>query len=451
MAIDKQHAYIVKASLAVNPNPIKRLLDDVEIVRGIVGTTFGPVDRGSSMGWPRAQEAPAHEPGKHSILGKGDDWKLDGPEYKALLKKLDELVDLMAQGIRPEFVYTDHKKDELRKIQRVLQGKTRIFSACPLELLLLFRRYFGAWMLMVQTGKGQNGCAIGVNTHGEDWDLLARQIAMFKKFLAGDYEGFDQSLMALFFKRMVHDINQWYGDGPRHALIREMLFHEITNSRHIRAGDKDGWLYQWHSSMPSGNPLTAMVNSWYECSAQRIVYYMAGLENRDLPMEFKLRLWDNFDEHCFQISLGDDHVVGTSDYVHPWYNMKALERFLPRIGMRYTNPDKTPVDKESLPFEKVTFLKRYFRYDPVLRKYLGALDLDTVLETACWTKRGPTAETITRSNIQVVLSELALHPREVWDEWFPKLAKAVQDQLGDFLVADYRVEQAKTLNTPFVL
>jgi hypothetical protein len=449
MAIDKQHAYIVKAALAVNPNPIKRLLTEIEMVCGIPGTTFGPIDRGSSSGWPRSLDAPAHAPGKKFIFGDKE-WTLDTPEAKALFKKLKELIAMMEQGIRPEFVYTDHLKDELRKILRTLMGKTRVFSACPLELLLLFRQYFGAWILMMQTGKGQNGCAAGVNTHGEDWDLLARQLAMFKKFLAGDFEGFDQSLMALFFKRMVADINRWYGDSPANQKVREMLFLEITNSKHIRAGDKDGWLYWWHSSMPSGNPITALINSWYECSVERLIYFMGGLRS-NMDNEFKTRLWDNFDEHCFQIALGDDHVVATSDIVHPWFNMRTLEELLPRVGMRYTNPDKTPVDKESLPFEKVTFLKRYFRYDGTLRRYLGALDLDTILETACWTKRGSCAETITRSNVQVVLSELALHSRETWDEWFPKIAAAVQDKLGDFLVADYRVEQAKTLNTPFVL
>lgn len=451
IAADKQMAAIVRASYLVDNVPLKRLLSMEEAIKGIEGCPeFGPVNRKSSAGYKWSNHVPPNLNGKHAFFGM-DEWKLEGPHYEALIKEVNDTISDAVKGIRRLHVYTDHLKDERRKWLRVLMGKTRIFSACPLHLLLVFRIYFGAWMIMMIKGKIDNGCAVGVNTHGADWDILARQLKKFNNFMAGDYEGFDQTLMSTMFQAILKSINQWYDDGEENAKVREMLFLEITNSRHIRAGDKDGIIYEWHSSMPSGNPLTALINSVYQAMAQRIVYYNAGLE-ASITLEAKTKLWDSFDIFVFVCGLGDDHATGVDDHVASWFNMLAMQKYLPRIGMKYTTATKEEVKEPFIPFDEVTFLKRSFLYDPVQRRHLGALDLDTILETACWTKRGPEAETITKANVQVVLSELSLHPQKVWDEWMPKITQAVQQKLGVYVSdRDRSIVQARTLNTPFVL
>ena len=51
----------------------------------------------------------------------------------------------------------------------------------------------------------------------------------------------------------------------------------------------------------------------------------------------------------------------------------------------------------------VDFLKRKFRYEPLVDRYVAPLDLNVVLEEPCWTKKGTDAIEIAKTNVQTSL------------------------------------------------
>jgi hypothetical protein len=164
--------------------------------------------------------------------------------------------------------------------------------------------------------------------------------------------------------------------------------------------------------MPSGFPLTTEVNTVTNVS----VFYYAWV-----------RLHDNdtaslvfFDENVTVLAQGDDNIFETTpayaqSYTCAWIAMCARE-----FGMEYTAPDKGPARDYQVPLTEAHILKRGFRYEPVLGRYVGPLELDVVLETCTWT-RSSDYYGIGQENLDFTVRELSLHGKDVFDYWIPKL------------------------------
>jgi hypothetical protein len=78
--------------------------------------------------------------------------------------------------------------------------------------------------------------------------------------------------------------------------------------------------------------------------------------------------------------------------------------------------------------EDIEFIKRSFSYDRLSTLWLAPLRLDVVLEIPCWTKRKDSLNIVT-DNVTTTIRELSLHPKEVFDEWTPKIIKAYKDYI----------------------
>ncbi len=73
----------------------------------------------------------------------------------------------------------------------------------------------------------------------------------------------------------------------------------------------------------------------------------------------------------------------------------------------------------------------------MLNRYVGPLDLNTVLELPYWTDRKQPDETL-RANVDVCLKELSLHGIEVWNEWYPTI-QANCRRVGITVMADWEM------------
>ncbi len=67
-------------------------------------------------------------------------------------------------------------------------------------------------------------------------------------------------------------INDWYDDGEENARIRKVLWAEVYNSKHISGSN----VYWWTHSLPSGHPLTTIINSIYNNICFRICWLLLG-------------------------------------------------------------------------------------------------------------------------------------------------------------------------------
>lgn len=359
-----------------------------------------------------------------------------------LINRVKLQIAMMKKGIRPFFVFRDFLKDELRKQAKVDAGMARFISGSPLDYQMLCRMYFGAFSAFIQQGYTKNGTAIGLNPFHGDWHQFATILRQYAKFNAGDFARYDTSLHPEIMLAICDMINVWYNDGEENAQIRRLLFLEVVNSRHVFFDV----VYEWHGSEPSGHPLTAILNSIYTSIVFRLTYGHKNPKGKWAIVEF--------DDHCYFMGLGDDHVQANDEYAAAFMTPGNVKEIAERYGMSYTTAEKEEVTSATplLPFEKVTFLKRGFLYGQDFGEWCAPLALDTVLEMALWS-RGDTALERTRNVKQTfdhAVVELSLHPREVYETWSPKMFKAFKAEYRyEYPIQDYEVLRQKSRHPDF--
>jgi len=203
--------------------------------------------------------------------------------------------------------------------------------------------YFGQWCAAVMDGRILNEVGVGINPHGEEWNLLG-QTMKSDYMMCGDFEKYDGSLEPELLWAVLDLINDWYNDEHQH--IRRVLFAEIVNAVH-QAGNL---MYMMDHSNPSGNPLTAILNSVYQLVAMKYTMLSMGLLLSDIERKVKM------------IVYGDDNIMSV-DGGPEFLRLDELTRALKEeLGLSMTNADKNgpPVYTG---IDEVDFLGRKFRLE----------------------------------------------------------------------------------------
>jgi len=397
----------------------RRVYTLAEALRGIEGDpTFRALDRSSALGYPYTH--PKRDAFDENFLPVGG-------LGRRVLDDIGTTLSIVRGGQRPITLYTDFLKDERRPIQKVKDKATRLISACPMAYLAAFRMYFGAFMHSFSKAKGSNGTAIGVNVYNDDWnDVALRMISVAGgkdklNYGAGDYKAFDFTEHPDVHRIILKHIQDWYGDPPdsEPRVVREILWLDVVNSYHIRA-DR---VREWRSGLPSGHPMTTIINCIYNHIAFR--YAWVRLHDGDLTSLPHFR-----DNVCLFV-LGDDNVFSVSDaYVHEFTPVN-IGAYMAEMGLVYTSDTKDVTLGGMRLLRDVTFLKRRFIYDPHTVRFLAPQDLDSLLETVLWTKKKDAVE-IFKSNCRHTLRELSLHSPDVFDYWSSAIINCCTLDCNDF-------------------
>lgn len=402
-----------------------RILSFEEAVAGIPDDDFySGINVATSPGYPLNMDKSNREPGKKKWFTVNEDgsYDLSKDTCKELKTEVELVISKLENGERTQFIFADCLKDETRPWEKVMEGKTRIFSSCPLVYFIIVRMYFGAYQSWYMRNHTENGSALGVNPYSQMWHNLAMK---FKQFLendddigvgAGDYSSFDGSQLTQQQNEVLRIINKIYDD--EHSFIREMLWLEVTSSVHI----KDDIIYQWQGSLPSGHPLTPIINCMYNHLNLRYCWYRANNNNLSSMWEF-----DNF---VYVIVLGDDNAFSVHKSARSIFNEVTIGEFMKEIGMTYTTELKV---KAEIPLRKLTdisFLKRKFRAEPLVARYVAPLDLQVVLETSYWCNKNPNIYSITQDLVQNSIDELSLHGEEVFLANITKITKGIEKRMG---------------------
>jgi len=273
--------------------------------------------------------------------------------------------------------------------------------------------YFGSFAIFVHNNSINNGMVTAINPFSKQWD----QIAMGLKSMTpnqndpfvcdGDFSHYDGSMLTDFAWAILDIINNWYDD--EHQGVRQILWLEIVNSRHLF----NNIVYEWFGGMSSGNPLTLIINCMNNQLIHRYVFY-----------KHHSRLL-RFDDNVKLYVTGDDLAMAVSDKCKPTFNGVTIQKMMEEIGYTYTSADKT---SGVVPFKRlseITFLKRSFRYEKLLNRYLGCLDINSIIEIPLWTKNKESLA-IFESNLKEFFDELSLHNEKVWNQYALKYIKAVE-------------------------
>ncbi len=421
-------AQVVAARIFVADNGFAKpvVWDVMQAVLGIPGHQFSKsIPRQTSAGYPYS--AVSSKGGKKDFFGDGVEFEFTSPEWHALKATVEDMWQVLQtpEGKDLLIIFSDNLKDETLPREKV-DRKTRIFTGVPLDFYLIQRMAFGAFVEMLCEGRIYSGSCVGINVYSEEWDALHYEILRpGKHVVAGDFSGFDASqVYEIFDIILTHIIQPYYNDGEAMFQVRKNIIWIIAHSYHIR-GDV---VYQWSKNMPSGNYLTAILNTLY-CLVLLCGCYLVLHPSEDLYVAA-----EEYDSDVSAVSYGDDNVVGISDRAVSWFNQQTIALAMTQFGMVYT-PETKPSKDEVVIFTsrsitEVSFLKRKWRYEPYVDKIVAPLELSVILEIPMWTKRTFEAKKIVEDNVRVAIEELSYHPEDVFNMWAPRILKASAEHIG---------------------
>lgn len=393
-----------------------------QAVAGICGTSINGIPRNTSPGYPYVLSGHTN---KKKFFGKGDEYTFTSPECASLMTEVERILKDASRGVRNTHIFIDFLKDELRSLEKAEIGATRLISSAPLAYVIAFRMMFLSFTSAVQDTRIRNGVAVGINAYTE-WDYLANEMSSKgPDCVAGDFKGFDSSEQPDVHWAILDQINSWYDDGPDNAMIRKVLWMEVVHSRHL--GGLHGKLdtvYQWNKSLPSGHPATSIINSFYNLT----VFNMAWVDIMGVGQA------DKFWDMVYICVYGDDNILNISSQVSGSFNQNTISVVMSNYGMTYTSENKVELVGDTRTLQEISFLKRGFRFDSYLHKYVGPQDLDSILYVPYWCKNKSMLDEVTLHNVEFTYLEMSLHPPDVWDN----LAHQIRDSVKDEMDADPR-------------
>lgn len=391
---------------------------------------FDSIPRNTSAGYPYVLDPVAGYHHKQWFFGKGDDYDLTRPACVKLREECLEILEKAKRGERSYLPFIDVLKDETVSHAKAAIGKTRLVSAAPLHLTIVTRMLFMPFSKWMMDNRGLNCSAIGANPY-EEWDFFARNLkSKGPAVIAGDFSGYDSRQLSVVLLAICDMINDWFDDGPELRLARLTIFQEVINSIHI-SGDT---VYQWASKLPSGHPLTGILNTLQT----NILLMLCWV---DLNPQGEKGL-ENYWNEVYPLGFGDDHILNVSQEALAYYNFPAIQASMSKWNQIYTDETKGVANYLSKSLEESGFLKRGFRYEERIRRYVAPLALESILDMLNWYTEGPERTFVQQTNVETALRELALHDRETFDIWSKKILSAARNYL-QFVppVVNYRLLQ----------
>lgn len=394
---------------------VARVFTFEEAVLGNSEYKFRSIPRDTGAGYPYVLD---RLDGKKSFFGTGEHYDLTGAKCGDLRTRVAHVIDAAKRNERLSHVFMDFLKDELRSWAKVDAGATRLISASPLDYALCIRMYFGHYTAEVMHHNVGTGYGPGVCVYTDADRMFNHLTSLGPDVFAGDFRLFDSSEMPLFLWELLHSINRWYrkrGGTEEDDRVRTVLFLELVHSRHIGGeGFNQRFIYQWSKSLPSGHPLTTIINSMYSLTLLVLGYmYCTG----DLT---------NFWLNVAPLVYGDDNVANTHPDVTPKFNQVTMASVMAKhFGLTYTADRKDAGLATGTGIFDVTFLKRSFRLESDF--VLMPLDKDSFLYTFYWVRNPRLYKKIMGDNFETALEELSMHESDLWAKYATTLRTALEE------------------------
>jgi len=268
---------------------------------------------------------------------------------QTFVKRLTDLEENLKVGIiknSPLWVATI--KDELRKIEKVKQGKTRIFEQPSLEYTMLVRKYFGSFLNYIRKNPGfVTHSAIGID-YEVAWKSIFDYLCSKSKYgFDVDYTNYDGSVspQAFEFYRRVTD--EYYGDR---CPVRHGLLYILQNS-YVLVGFN---LMKTELGNKSGNPMTDVFNS---ITNVYILYasYLNGRVSVGLSPDFT-----DFHRDVALLTYGDDVIISADCNTLKYFNRQSVSETTTKLGFIATSADKSGNLQKFENLLELQFLKSKF-------------------------------------------------------------------------------------------
>nr|UPO81504.1 polyprotein [Foot-and-mouth disease virus] len=313
-------------------------------------------------------------------------WALQGKRRGALIdfengtvgSEIEQALKLMEKK-EYKFTCQTFLKDEIRPMEKVKAGKTRIVDVLPVEHIIYTRMMIGRFCAQMHSNNGpQIGSAVGCNPD-VDWQRFGTHFAQYKNVWDIDYSAFDANHCSDAMNIMFEEVfREEFGFHPNAVWILKTLInteHAYENKRITVEG-----------GMPSGCSATSIINT-----ILNNIYVLYALRRHYEGVELS---------HYTMISYGDDIVVA-SDYD---LDFEALKPHFKSLGQTITPADKS--DKGFVlgqSITDVTFLKRHFHLDYETGFYKPVMASKTLEAILSFARRGTIQEKL------ISVAGLAVH------------------------------------------
>nr|QDY92378.1 polyprotein [Pink-eared duck picornavirus] len=266
--------------------------------------------------------------------------------------RLADALDLHGTG----HPFVTFKKDELRPLDKIKLGKTRLIECSSFNDSVVLRQKIGRIMEQFVSNCGTKiGSAIGCNPD-KHWTQFYDEFRGLQVY-AFDYSNFDASVPGCLI-RSLNLIFLKFGVDIGKELDHIALSHHIYE-------DMD---YIIEGGMVSGSAGTSLFNT---------------MCNNVMVRTFLLEAYDSIDLSALKVlAYGDDLIIG---YPHQ-LDCSLLVQVAKNYGMTLTPPDKGEVFPKP-GIENVTFLKRRFVPDKIYSMLIHPVyPLDEAVESLLWTR-----------------------------------------------------------------
>lgn len=397
-------------------------LNEKETLLGIPGEKFmDAIKLNTSIGFPMGGSKR-----KHVLeLPPDDVYECNREFTPEIMAEIHEVEEKFRKGERAFCIAKACKKDE---ILPVAKEKCRIFYGNTIALTYLVRKYYLPVLRFLQMNSLVSECAVGVNSHGPEWEVLYQHMIAHGKdrIFAGDYSKYDQrmpSQLTAAALRICIDIARAMGYSEEDLRIMEVMAGEIVFPYIAFNGDLISLSEGTHIS---GNSLTVIINSIVGSLNLRCFYYHVYPSDPT----------GSFRRFVNIITYGDDNK-GSVSAARPKFNIKACSEFLAQYGQIYTMPDK---ESELVPYmhdDDAEFLKRKSVYHDNLECHVGALDENSIFKSLhCYMrpKGCPlTCEEAVAQNIDGALREWFNHGPDVYAARREQMSMIAQEHKIDHL------------------
>lgn len=325
-----------------------------------------------------------------------------------IVAEIGRCLERYKRGERAYVIAKACKKDEV-----LSKPKCRIFYGNGIALTFLVRKYFLPILRVMQFNPKISECAVGINSHGPEWQELHDHIFTFgeDRLIGGDYGKYDQKLpsqLIMAALRVMIDFARECNYDQEDLDVMEAMIGDIVYALIAFNGDLISLSEGTHIS---GNSLTVIINGICGSLNLRCFFYMNyPFATFDERMKFR--------DFVKLVTYGDDNIGSVSKAISR-FTIKGASEFLASYGQTYTMPDKESELLDFLPAEDFEFLKRKSVYHPDLGVHVGALiDKSCFKMLHCFLrgKNAPlTEEHASAQNIDTALREWFNHGRDVYE------------------------------------
>jgi hypothetical protein len=263
---------------------------------------------------------------------------LDFDEKKlrpVLQQRCDEIWDALDRGPIPLWVEAD-LKDELRDLERVALGKSRLFYVMDIAFLIVQNRLCGNYASLIKADPTIGTCAVGINPTSIQWGQLRKRFEIPGNLWAFDIKGYDIHIRSPSLLRCADAQNQRMVVEQRRVqnmyLSLGLQFH-VQNSMMYHVGDIN----------PSGHIMTSIVGSMVNTDCISTFAHVKNLE-----VDFTTYSDDNIIIHPFKNGVSQRPVI-----------KEFCEHAEKNFGLIYTSVEKDD-NLAEITISQAEFLSRNF-------------------------------------------------------------------------------------------